>query len=119
MVLVVLVVLIAVALLVALHLGAACLFTNRTDAQADLLLFLVHLDDLELMLRVDFQLDRNVVLVHRLGDMAPPKPHAVAPSRLRAWPERGSGPPPRRYGRALPHLRQSPQTRRTGRSAGS
>src|ERR1017187_756962 len=72
MVLVVLVVLIAVALLVALHLGAACLFANRTDAQADLLLFLVHLDDLELMLRVDFELHRNVVLVHRLGDMAEP-----------------------------------------------
>jgi len=38
------------ALLVAFDLGAAGLFANGTDAQADLFLFLVHLDDLELVL---------------------------------------------------------------------
>src|SRR3982750_1655244 len=44
--------------LVALDLSAAGLFANGTDAQADLLLFLVHLDDLELVLRVH---------IHRFG----------------------------------------------------
>ncbi len=65
----VLVILIA-SFLIAFHFGAACLFAHCTDAEADLLLFLVHLDDLKLMLGVDVELDRNVMLIDGFGDVA-------------------------------------------------
>ena len=53
----------------ALDLGAAR-FLAYAEAQAHLLLVLVHLDDLEVVLRVILQLHRNVVLVDGLRDLA-------------------------------------------------
>jgi hypothetical protein len=57
-------------LLVDLDLGAAGFFADCADAEAYLLLFLVHLDDLELVLVVDLELDRLAVIVDRFGDVA-------------------------------------------------
>ena len=59
-----------IALLVALHLSAARLFPNCADAQADLLLVLIHLHNSELMLVAYLKLDGNIMLIHGLGDVA-------------------------------------------------
>ena len=58
------------AFLVTLNFCATRLFANCADAETDLLLFMVHLDNLELMFGVDFKLYRNVILVNCLGDVA-------------------------------------------------
>ncbi len=58
------------ALLVALDFGAGGFFADRLDAQADLLLFLVHLDDLELVLVADLQRDLLAGIVDCFGDVA-------------------------------------------------
>src|SRR5271168_4481784 len=67
------------ALLVALDLGAAGFFADSADAETHLLLFLVHLDDLELVLRVHIELDRLVARIDRFGDVAETfKPSAIS-----------------------------------------
>jgi len=58
------------ALLVALDLGTAGLFANGLDRETDLLLFLIHLDDLELVFRVHIERDRLAVRTDRFGDVA-------------------------------------------------
>ena len=63
-------VILIVAFLVAFHLGPARFLANRADAQADLLLFLIHLHDAELVLLADLELHRGVGLIHCLGDVA-------------------------------------------------
>ncbi len=57
-------------LLVGFDLGPAGFFAYGADAEADLLLFLAHLDDFELVLVVYVELDRLAVVVDGLGDVA-------------------------------------------------
>ena len=65
----ILVALLAAALLVALDLGAACLFANSANAQTDLLLFHVHLDDLEVMLLALLERERMARRIDGFGNM--------------------------------------------------
>ena len=56
--------------LVLLDFGAAGFFADGADGEADLLLFLAHLDDLELVLVAYIELDGLAVVADRLGDVA-------------------------------------------------
>src|SRR5205807_1400017 len=56
--------------LVQLDLGSACLFPDSPDAEADLLFVLIHLDDLEVVNRINLKLHWRPVLVDSLGHMA-------------------------------------------------
>src|SRR5581483_7463302 len=58
------------ALLVVLHLGAAGLVPNGTQAQTHLLLFHVNLDDLEVVFLARFELGVGIARIASLGDMA-------------------------------------------------
>ena len=51
-------------LLISFNISPAGFFSDGAQAQADLLLILVHLDDLEVVLLASFELDR---LTHRIG----------------------------------------------------
>src|SRR5580658_2488909 len=56
--------------LVAFDFRPAGLFANRADAQADLLFFHVHLDDLEVVLLALLQRQRMTLRIHCFGNMA-------------------------------------------------
>ena len=56
--------------LVELDFGAAGFFANGLDRKPDFLLFLVHLDDLELVLVADVQIDLLALVVDSFRDVA-------------------------------------------------
>src|ERR1700722_1867861 len=56
--------------LVGFHIGATALFTDGTQAEADLLLLRVHLDDLEVVFLPGFELHRLTQCIGCLGDVA-------------------------------------------------
>ena len=53
-----------------LHIRAAGLFAHCTQAQSNLLLFRVHLDDLEVVFLVGFQLDGSAMRISRFRNVA-------------------------------------------------
>src|SRR2546422_969617 len=55
---------------VCLHFGTRRFLSHRANAEADLLLILVHLDDLEVMLLARFEVNRMAVCVHGFGVVA-------------------------------------------------
>ena len=57
-------------MLVGLDFPARCFLANRLDAQANLLLFLIHLDDLEVKLQVRLQMNRLPVVIDGFGVVA-------------------------------------------------
>src|SRR5215469_15996804 len=59
-----------VLLLVAFHLGSAGFFADGADAQTDLLLVLIHFDDLELVFGVHIERHWLPVRTNCLGDVA-------------------------------------------------
>src|SRR5947207_14349708 len=57
-------------LLVAFYFLPRCFFSDRADAEADLLLLRTHLDNFELMLHARFQMHLLPIAIHSLGVMA-------------------------------------------------
>ena len=57
-------------MLVCFHFGTRGFLSHRANAEADLLLILVHLDDLEVMLLARFEVNRMAICVDGFGVVA-------------------------------------------------